>query len=529
MRLVAKHALRVAALAAFAAAAGHASAQMADPMDSSLNPPPPVAGPDRVTFFPTPTPVFGAPISDRVTKFVTVRRQGREITFPAPEDLADHVNEWFYAALGTRISEKRLHEPLAQRLTAYRAHRYALANELWNELATVQPAEPAARERQLREFARMQTPRIAALEDEAESLREAMVAVDGFFGWGADWNAEREWKLGSPLPGGLFVPPRGPSLAETTEFLVIRAAAYFQNGLGVEQRGLLREIALTEQEKMLVTPSPRQRGGDDPLVVFFSPETARLSLPPGLSPDLRTKIGSYNGDKDALKRELRDAIVDLDKSSDARRTKALRELTERQWPRLVALEKLAEEIRQGLAALPPPPLPALPPALPAGLKERIEVYLRERQALEQEHAKSQRAAFAKLLQSGSRRSDIVFRDDGSFRLENAERYEALAADLKSISHDLTVFAHTQIDPETSQPMDPRILLRRIDASDRAFDKIGREEAVYHDYRTAMLEPGLSAEQRRLLFGRAVVELAQPLTAGSKMPNGPLMNPVRALF
>ena len=406
-------------------------------------------------------------------------------------------------------------------------------NELWNELVVVQASDPATRERQLREFSQMQTPRIAVLETEAENLRQALIAVDGLFGSGADWNANREWKLGDiptapvrsiPLPAGRR---RGtivrPTAAENAEFLVIRAAAYFQGGLGVEQRGLLREIALTQQENRVVRVVPQQTGLPDLhdlLVVFFSPETARLSLTVDLAADLRAKIGAYSGDKDALKRELHDAIVDLDKASNAKRTKALQEISERQWPRIVALENLADAIRRGLAALPPPPLPALPPALPAGLKERIQAYVRDRLALEQEHSQFQRAAFEKLRQNRSGRSEIVIlRDDGSFQRENAERYEALAENLKLISRDLTAFAATQVDPETRKPMDPRSLLRRIDTSDRAFDKIGREGAIYHDYRTAMLEPGLSPEQRRLLFGRAIVDLAQPLAGGSSMPNG----------
>jgi hypothetical protein len=407
-----------------------------------------------------------------------------------------------------------------------------LVNELLNELVTGQASGAATRERQLREFAQGQTPRIAALENEAEALRQALVAVDGLFGSDADWNANREWKLGALPASAMRAGPRLlklPSLDESTEFLVIRAAAYFQNGLGIEQRGLLREIALTQWENMQTRQSPRQPGVRDSLAVFLSPETARLSLAPDLPPDLRAKIGAYSGDKDALKRELRDAIVELDKVSDAKRTKALHELSERQWPRLVALEKQAEEIRRGLAALPSPPLPALPPALPAGLKERIESYVRDRTALEEEHLQFQRAAFERLRQSSPGRSVVTLRDDGSFRMENAARYEALAENLKSISRDLTAFAATQVDPATGNPMDPRTLLRQIDASDRAFDRIGLEGAVYHDYRTAMLEPGLSPEQRRLLFSRAVVELAQPLPGGSQMPNGPLTGPVAALY
>jgi hypothetical protein len=41
--------------------------------------------------------------------------------------------------------------------------------------------------------------------------------------------------------------------------------------------------------------------------------------------------------------------------------------------------------------------------------------------------------------------------------------------------------------------------------------------IYTNYRIAMLQPGLSPEQRRLLFGYALIGLAQPLPHGEPMP------------
>jgi hypothetical protein len=53
-----------------------------------------------------------------------------------------------------------------------------------------------------------------------------------------------------------------------------------------------------------------------------------------------------------------------------------------------------------------------------------------------------------------------------------------------------------------------------------FDTFGRDEVIYRGYRMAMLMPGLSPEQRRLLFGAALVGLAQPLPHGEYLPTGP---------
>jgi hypothetical protein len=72
-------------------------------------------------------------------------------------------------------------------------------------------------------------------------------------------------------------------------------------------------------------------------------------------------------------------------------------------------------------------------------------------------------------------------------------------------------------------MDTAALMRRVNTADAQFEKIGREEVIYKDYRVAMLEPGLSPEQRRLLFGAALAGLAQPLPPGDRMPDGPVFS------
>lgn len=68
-------------------------------------------------------------------------------------------------------------------------------------------------------------------------------------------------------------------------------------------------------------------------------------------------------------------------------------------------------------------------------------------------------------------------------------------------------------------MDLKSLIAQINASDRYFDTAAREEVLYREYRIAMLEPGLSVEQRRLLLGAGRVALAQALPTRRLLPTG----------
>ncbi len=545
-------ALRLVVFAVHALALGVRAADGDGPIsaDSRELPPPPTPPPltrdapaadgmqalsYRVTFFPPTAPVFGASIAQYASVRTTV--SGRPV-YP-PEELADCVNEWFYPPLGTRLFEGHLGEKPAQRLAAYRATRASLLNDLQNELTVTAAFDAAARENELREFARVQTPRIVALENEADQLRADLIH-GGWFGSGANWNDGRGWHLGA----GSATSSVPANFGENAEFQVLRATAFYQAGLTPEQRGLLQELAMDLGEKNHAARLPPQATlPRDPLVIYFSPETSRFSLPGAVTPELHAKLGTFNHDKDVLKRELHDAVVAQDRSSAAKRTKVFSELADQQWPRLKALAELAEAIRHDLAARPPPPPPWLPPRLPPGLADRIELHQRARSAIEQERADARWSVFSTPIHlpdnlaalSPQERNDRAFaairervarlqQADADFRGANAERYDALARSLKSINDDLTAVAQSQIDPATGQPMDVPALMRSIDSSNQLFDKIGREEAIYRDYRTAMLEPGLSPEQRRLLFGSALVGLAQPLPSFDRMP-GPRFLPV----
>ena len=465
-------------------------------------------------FFPPTAPLYGAPIIERIgAPGPTIN--GERIV--PPEMLADFVSENIYPALSTLLVEDALSKRLLARIQAYQATRTALVNELSEQIRLAAAADPAAGENTLRAFASQQAPRLAALEQEAEQIRRELVG-GGLFQARADWFELRSWNLATLRSN------RATTLANA-EYQVIRAAAFFADGFSSGQRGLLREIAMAQRDRLQANrPGPPPPGGaSDPLAMFFSPETSRLRLPPNLPSELAATIGIYNHDKDEAKAELRDVVVSQDRPDHSTRTRAFTALAERQAPRLAALDARAEDIRRGLAALPKPPPPAYPSGLPPEFLAQLDAYRRDKAALDREHFKrvTQARQLARVGNWGPPTVERIRQQDAAttealnqaakdFRQENAERYADLEQRSVKLRASLDAITADRIDPTTGRPMESVSLLRMITATNQEFDKLGREEAIYHDYRIAMLLPGLSPKQRRLLFGAALVGLAQPL-------------------
>ncbi|HEX2853576.1 MAG TPA: hypothetical protein VHO24_10075 [Opitutaceae bacterium] len=478
---------------------------------------------EEAVFFPPFAPIFGAGLND-TPRTITYNSK----SYDPPEGLGHYVGEFFYPALSTRLFAGQLDRKLAVQLAAYLGNRTQLVNELQNALVTFQGEDSITRERELRAFAALQAPRLAAHEAEAEQLRQKLIQ-NGLLHHTVDWSKDRLWKIGDPQISRFIVPK--------AEFQVVRATAYYQKGLLPEQRGLLCEMIAKEP---LVRPtswnSQRGKTAWEP-AMFFSPETSRFAFPSEPAA-LAAKLFSYAQAKEALKDELWAAAVEHDRSSETVRTKAFEKLAEEQWPRLARLADLAEEIRRDVAVLPPPPAPPLPPQLPPSVALRIEACRNEKAGLESERAERIRAttrAFpAAFTSTGPKdpgemmqaardrmlaRQKAINEAEAEFRRENADRYATLEENLKTLSADLNEFARVHQDPATGQPMNVKSLVARINASDRHFSAVAREEVLYKNYRIAMLEPGLSPEQRRLLFVAARVALAQPLPTGERFPSG----------
>lgn len=487
---------------------------------------PPLLESSWLTFYPPTPPWYGGVLPETPRSGATAN--GRPLI--APEELADFVGETFYPALATRLFNGSVGRKMEARLEAYRRRRLELLDELIGELRRGQNMARLQRDAALREFAPRQEARIAALESEAEQLRRDLVA-GGFLLARLDGTAGRRWRLGSPEVSTAPV-------KHDAEHHVAKAAAFFEEGLTIEQRGLLRECAMEAGRAARVSRGRRGLADDDPTAMFFAPETARVRLPSPLPPDVFARLGWFNSEKAGLKEELLQALAACEGLPAEKRTVRFRALATAQRPRLAALEQEAEELRRAIEPLGDAPPPWVPP-IPPELRTRIEGYNRDRQALlaaymgvQREAAEAEARALRGAAAGGGRGASVDLSSGPRaqaareaarlFEEQNAEliaqlmrRYERIRSDLGDVARDVK-------DRRTQRSMTIESLLEAYRVAMQRFDTIGREEAMYEHYKHAMLQPGLSPGQRRLLFRAAHAALAQEL------PRGELMLPSRLL-
>jgi hypothetical protein len=463
----------------------------------------------RPIYFPPVPPAIGEPLPAN-------NARGSLARFAPPSVLANYVYEPFFAPLSPLLFTEDLDRRRREKLDGYRAARTAALDALRSKLDSLKNTEGEARASALAAFAADQAPALTALEATAEELRDNFVN-GGFFQAGSNWNYSREWRLGDDT--------RWEST--TDEIKVMLGAAFFQDGLSPAQRRLLRELAMELTDSLQTLGADISLDSSGPFF-YFAPETARIRLPINMPAEVAARVASYQQQKLALKNELREALYKQDRTMfDYKRTAVLKALAEQQAPRLAALEQLAEEIRVGLAPL---PNPASPPALPLPreLSNRITAYLSQK-------SEWQRAMLARLeaLRAdfpedrveyirqgaglaiqivGNRKSSAETRARreaaetalASFNASQNERYIALARDKETIRVDVLKAVTGATAAAGSKSIDQ--LLRQFAY---AFGQQERWER-YHDYETATLQPGLSAAQRRLLFGAAMEKLDLPL-------------------
>ena len=468
-------------------------------------------------FFPPTPPPLGGPI-------MLFRRYGLSQPETQLPQLLPYVGEPFYAPLSAHLHREDLSKKQRTRLDAYQATRSAQLIELHAKLAAVRDLEPAARAGILQEFAAQQTPILATLEIEAEAFRENLVN-GSFFQSGADWNDNRTWALGDDL--------RYESRID--EFKVIRASAFFAPGLSAAQRRLLRELAM-ELDQPLTEPTADLSLDTPKPYFFFTPETARIRLPDNLSPEITAKIDAYQAAKTQLKSTLRTAIYKNDRAFFSfNRTKAFRALAEEQAPALAQIEIQAEQIRTLLVPYPRASRPAVP-IISEALNARIAGFLREKQSLQRtlvDKFAAIKAAFpenrVEYIRLGdsygieivsNRRSSraeegkvTALRSElAPFNAEQSRRVAALKREKDIIQKSLLEVAKTKLKADATAA--------DVDGLIKHFaQKFAEQEGWqrYRDYDTAVFEPNLSPEQRRLLFADALVQLDLPLPRGSRDP------------
>jgi hypothetical protein len=407
----------------------------------------------------------------------------------------------------------------------HNAQADALA-ELRAAIEQVRDADAATRRHALETLAHRQTPALAALEHESEQIRTDLAAAR------YDWSALREWALGESSR-------RGDSPMEIAA--TMRAYAFYQSGLVPGQRRLLREISL---ELAMAGEDAAAAQAAQPFM-FFSPEPARVLLPDDLPVDLAGKVAAYQTKKSALKKELYDAVYKSDSAMfPLLRRSALKSLAEKQAPRLAELEPLAEDIRRGLAELPSPTKrrstsSPLPPVLTA----RLDAVVRAGGALQKETLQKIEAVRADIagepiaLSYRFEESGVKFTITprmGRFvrSTTNQQLADQITARMREVENTMTEIASEfgrrfadlvnesesiRADAATALGQTNRRVVDAALASARENSALKESEDAFNEYRFAVFEPGLSPEQRRLLFGGAIEKLDLPLLRGEYQP------------
>ena len=401
---------------------------------------------------------------------------------PAPSGLAVFVTEPFYAPLSTRMAKSEIGDDFAFRLDTYRSERATLLAELRARIDTLRDADPASRQRALEDFSGEQTPRISALEKEAEAIRNDLSHHGSGF-------AEFErWRSGlASLPPGALTPE--------VRRQFVQVSAFYSERLSPAQRRLLKSIAASS------TDEPVPPGGNIGSLLDFSPETARIRLPSKLPHELADQIVAYwNGKKELEHELLKTLYPDKTPSSHRAYLDSLQSLAVIQAPRLAALETQAEKIREGLATLNDPAKTPDLPDLPVELTARIAAHRADKLALNKallarrdEVMKSAAGADAAALAEKVR---VAIAD---FSREHASQYATLETSGAAIRGDLARLPGASVDSAAA-------LLIKFSESIQRLQNFWD----YRDYQTAVLQPGLSPEQRRLLFEGALEKLALPL-------------------
>ncbi|HVU22818.1 MAG TPA: hypothetical protein VHE13_01760 [Opitutus sp.] len=405
----------------------------------------------------------------------------------------DCALEIFYGGYAILASEHKLSRADIARVAAYRRARARLFIEIKASIDQLAGTAPAVRRAALTELATKQAARLRELQSEAGALWKA-------FSWaGSTFGYDIQVVTGAPGPE--------PDAAQSELFL----AAYFFDGLSIDQRELLLEMAY---KRVLASP---HEDADQPTDLFFLPAPARLQLPADLPPAIASRVREFIQQKNVLQADLRRAIHQPHFVLTSTRTRRLAELAEKQAPGFAALASLADEIRVGLADLGFPEQPG-DLSLPAGLTQRVGRFYAQKVQLRRELLNrlwSLRNEFigAKfelvhqgdglaIAQSGSSGPPAKLLE--TFNARQAHEYTALAAESAGLRREIEAYLANH----------PGGQLRSVDqlAADFVTAYQARENANrFRGYQRAVLEPGLSPAQRRLMFSAA-------LTAANMAPD-----------
>lgn len=438
-----------------------------------------------LVFLPPATPPMGTPLTSRPAS-----------DYPAA--LLDVVGESFFMVfsgthVGNLLDERQLH-----RVTRYRETRDRLVAALRAKLTALADASPDQRARALADFASTQAKALRKLEAEAESLREE-------FSYRDDGSALLK-RRDQPAPGE----PDAPQAS-----YIPLLAAQFHPGLSIDQRQLLQAIAQDATARTDEDAAPAH--------VFFLPATTRIRWPLSDDPNLTRHMQRFQTMRQTLAEELTRFIIDSPANPSRRQLrKHYTELVTRQTPQFDELHHLAEQIRFLLVNV---RYPDQPPdhGLPSELVRLAGEHHARKLAFQNrtQHLLQDLGRYfaPEKLRLGSANNEPVIeveaatdpaaKPKGSRKkllgwLQQANEW--LSRTHRELQTEAkTVSAAIRRHHETLSPAQAPSV-RELTAT--LVQTYVREETWrrYADYRTAVLTPGLSPAQRRLLLNAALRDL-----------------------
>lgn len=442
----------------------------------------------RSAIIPPFLPVLMEPVSAGIATDASPRYQAK---------LAACAGDTYFMAYTSLLRQDAWSDRRSKRLEASLAVRKKLLEEIRAKLANADGLPADRQLALLADFARTQAPELQALEAEDESIRLDLTTRTAF----------RRYEDGVRLPISATTGPELPPVA-----LVLLFSVQFDPGLTAAQRELLQGVV-------------QELGASDTEIgtsFSFWPARARLPLPAGLSADLRARLQEVQQMKQQLVLEVLEVLKG---ERDETRTAALAALASRQAPAFAALDALADELRPQLAALYAPPSPSTvdaPPALlhqverafarKAALQHRVNTEIRElRRLLPNDRIELvQQNQTPVIVHSPGKPSDQA-------RVLTAAEEHALRDRLEAINAELA--QRTQALITESQALQAAVRDYRDKILQAPQQNLGQlasslvqavtaqeNERLYRDYRAAVLQSGLSLEQRRLLLRETLAEI-----------------------
>jgi len=428
-------------------------------------------GPSLALYFPPVPPALGTAISPPPG-----------ITSPpvpdaAPPELAAYISDPFYVPLSAQLTRHEIGSDLSFALQSYLTTKNALQTELHARLDSLREVDPEVRIAELQKFAADQTPRLVELEGTAEALRRTIASRSA---------AHREflrWSVDSMGPTGRKSIPRGPDAREfeaQTEMMI----AGFADGPNPAQRRLLRELAGEAQE-------PIEPTGAWPLL----PAGARVSLDPSdpATPDLQRQIAEYTALDRRLKADVRGLLLNDRRFEPESWTAAA--------PREVELESeletRAEAIRRIVVKFKDPAMLPQVPTVPQSMAAQLARHRADKAALQK--AVLQLVEAAKKAGPPESAPERIQQAIAKFTAENQAKYDELDRDRDRFHDQLSQLAAA---PPGTAGSSTETLTRTFNQSLKQLQTFWD----YRDYQAAVFQPGLSPEQRRLLFDGALLKL-----------------------